>query len=70
MYGIVRYNLMFFIFFFEKMNEISKLIFFGIVCKKVMEENIEVYEIVVNRFCLCKFGIVFVYGFFKDNGEK
>lgn len=52
------------------MNEISKLIFFGIVCKKVMEENIEVYEIVVNRFCLCKFGIVFVYGFFKDNGEK
>lgn len=59
-----------FLFFFEKMNETSKLIFFGIVCKKVMEENIEVYETAVNRFCPRKLGTALVYGSFKDNGEK
>lgn len=35
-----------------------------------MEENIEVYETAVNRFCPRKLGTTLVYGSFKDNGEK
>lgn len=36
----------------------------------VIEENIEVYETAVNRFCPHELRTALVYGSFKDNGEK